>query len=303
MDTDNRGIHLHPDTTDQPDTPGMITGTREYLQTCSLVLNSVGIRHSIDQNHSILTVPAPYAKAAERQLSLYFKENKGWPERPEPANIPSSTETPPTLVMIGGLAIFYLVTGPWADKTFWFESGAVHSQAILEQGEWWRLITALTLHADQVHLLGNCVIGGFLVHMLCKTIGPGLGWLSLITCGALGNLLNIIVRDQAHLSVGFSTSIFAAIGLFSGLQILTRRRTKLREILVPLGAGAGLLAMLGAEGERTDLGAHFFGFACGVVVGFVMNRFDLQKIIDNHQLQEKLFVLTLLIIVISWMAA
>jgi len=303
MDRDISTLHLHQQMADQPDTPAIITGTREYLETCSLVLNSVGIHHSIDLQHSMLTIPAPYIKAAEQHLTLYFKENKGWPERPEPADIPSSTEKPPTLLMIGGLAIFYLVTGPWQDNVSWFKSGAVDSRAILEQGEWWRLITALTLHADQVHLLGNCVIGGFLVHMLCKTIGPGLGWLSLITCGALGNLLNIIVRDQVHLSVGFSTSIFAAIGLFSGLQILARKKTQLKDLLIPLGAGAGLLAMLGSEGERTDLGAHFFGFACGLAVGFLMNRFAIQKIIDNHRLQQKLFFLALLTIAVSWMAA
>lgn len=306
MDRDIHSHRLQPntvDTAEQPETAGIITGTTEYLETCSLVLNAVGIHHSLDRQHSTLIVPAPYAKAAELQLSLYFKENKGWPQRPEPVKIHSSTEKPPTILMIGGLAIFYLVTGPWQDQVFWFQSGAVNSRAILEQGEWWRLITALTLHADQVHLLGNCVIGGFLVHMLCKTIGPGLGWLSLIICGALGNFLNIMLRDQVHLSVGFSTSIFAAIGLFSGLQILARKKTQVREILIPLGAGAGLLAMLGTEGERTDLGAHFFGFACGLIFGFLLNQFSLQKIIDNHQLQHKLFLLTLIIIGVSWMAA
>lgn len=294
---------LYQERPDDTDSPSIITGSPEYLGTCSLVLNAVGIRHSLDLNQSTLTIPSQYAEAAQQQLSLYFNENKGWPVKPASVKIPSSTEKPPTILMIGGLVVFYLVTGPWQDKAFWFQSGAVDSQAILEKGEWWRLITALTLHADQVHLLGNCVIGGFLVHMLCKTIGPGLGWLSLITCGALGNFINIVVRDQSHHSVGFSTSIFATIGLFSGLQLLTGNRTHLKRLLVPLGAGAALLAMLGAEGERTDLGAHLFGFVCGICFGFLLNRFDIQKLTDNHQLQHKLFMITLVIIVGSWMIA
>lgn len=281
----------------------VLTGSTEYLETCSLVLHAVGIQHSLELNAPALTVPAAYSEAAQYQIGQYFHENAAWPERPAQAAMPSLGNNPPTLLMIGSLAIFFMVTGPWQEYAFWFRIGAIDSQAVLEQGEWWRLITALTLHADQLHLVGNCVIGGFLVHLLCKTIGSGIGWFSLITCGAMGNLLNILLRNQAHHSVGFSTSIFAAIGLFSGLQILTGNRTHFNKLLVPLGAGVALLAMLGTEGERTDLGAHFFGFASGLLFGFLLNRFDIHKLAKNAQLQQNMFLLTLLFILISWIAA
>lgn len=293
---------INPNDKDK-DAPLAITGSAEYLETCSLVLNAVNIPHSFNLNQFTLTVPAPYSHAAQHQLEMYFEENSGWPEKPVPGQIPLQNENPPTLLMIGGLVIFFLVTGSWQDHVFWFRAGAIDSLAILEQGEWWRLVTALTLHADQVHLVGNCVIGGFLVHLLCKSIGSGLGWFLLITCGVLGNLLNILLRDQAHHSVGFSTSIFAAIGLFSGLQILIGNRMRLQKFLVPLGAGVALLAMLGTEGERTDLGAHFFGFACGLVFGFLLNRLNIHKLAGNAQLQQKLFMLTLFIILASWVVA
>jgi rhomboid protease GluP len=280
----------------------ILTGSAEYLNTCSLVLNAVGIQHSLDQSQLTLAVPAAYSEAAQYQIAQYFYENTGWPDKPVQTTLPSLGNNPPTLLMIGALIIFFLITGPWQDHTLWFRFGAIDSKVILEQGEWWRLITALTLHADQVHLIGNCVIGGFLVHMLCKTIGSGIGWFSLITCGALGNFLNIMLRDQVHHSVGFSTSIFAVIGLFSGLQILTGNKIRFKNIIVPLGAGVGLLAMLGTEGERTDLGAHFFGFICGLVFGFILNRLNVHKIAGNVQLQQKMFLLTLVIILISWIA-
>jgi len=283
--------------------PLIFSGSAEYLETCSLVLSSVGIRHTFNPGNSTLTVPASSADAARYQLEQYFHENTGWPEKPARVKIPAQGGNPPTLLMIGGLIVFFLVTGPWSDNSPWFRAGAIDSRAILEQGEWWRLVTALTLHADQVHLLGNCIIGGFLVHMLCKTMGTGLGWFSLITCGALGNLLNILLRDQAHHSVGFSTSIFAAVGLFSGLQILAGRRINPKEFLAPLGAGAGLLAMLGTEGERTDLGAHFFGFACGLGFGFLVSRLEVHTLAGSDRLQKSLFVITMLVIFTSWMVA
>lgn len=297
------GQPLYEDRNDKDNLSGVYTGPVEYLETCSLVLSAVGIHHTFDRERSILTVPASQSDLAQRQLDLYFRENAGWPEVQVPVKVPTSTEKPPTLMMIGGLVLFFLVTGPWQENTLWFGSGAIDSQAILKHNEWWRLITALTLHADQVHLLGNCIIGGFLVHMLCRTIGSGLGWFSLIICGALGNFINIVVRDQAHHSVGFSTSIFAAIGLFSGLQMLAGNKPRLKGLLIPLGAGAGLLAMLGTEGERTDLGAHFFGFICGLSLGFLFSCLDVEKLVVNHSLQRKLFMITLMVILVSWMAA
>jgi len=295
--------HISREAADDSVTDLILNGSREHLDTCSLVLSAVGIPHAVNLQQSIITVPHAYSETARLQLKRYFQENRGWPEKKLPVKNQVSSDSPPTLLTIGGLALFYLVTGPWQGNNPWFAAGAVDSKAILDQGEWWRLITALTLHADQVHVLGNCVIGGFLVHLLCRAIGPGLGWFALIANGALGNLLNIMLRDHVHLSVGFSTSIFAAIGIFSGLQILSGNRIRLRELLLPLGAGTALLAMLGTEGKQTDLGAHFFGFACGLVFGFLLARFNVPKLTGNSPLQKTLLICTLVMVILSWTLA
>ena len=295
----------HPAETDSdvPRDAIVATGPPEHLAICSLVLNAVGIRHTLDLTRSALITPVESAGIARHHLEQYFEENKNWPEPPQTLHIEKPPGNPPTLLLIGLLAIFFLITGPWDAHSPWFAKGAVDSQLILHNGEWWRLITALTLHADQVHLLGNCIIGGFLVHLLCRTIGSGVGWSALIVCGALGNFLNIAARDVVHHSVGFSTSIFAAIGMFSGLQILAGRRNLLRNLVIPLGAGASLLALLGVEGERTDIGAHFFGFFCGLILGLLIRHFNIIRYSVTASVQEKLLVLTLSMVGISWVIA
>ncbi|HBI15092.1 MAG TPA: rhomboid family intramembrane serine protease [Desulfobulbaceae bacterium] len=295
--------HIEPGSADDQGDPVVASGSPEYLADCSLVLSAVGIKHSLNPQRTRLTVPAELADLSRDQLESYFEENRGWPERPPAPQFVGYSGNPPTLLTIGSLAVFYLVTGPWQDDVPWFARGAIDSSMILEQGQWWRLITALTLHADQVHLLGNCIIGGFIVHLLSRTVGYGLASLLLVFCGALGNFCNISIREAAHLSVGFSTAIFAGIGLLSGLQVLAGPLTRLRTLLVPIGAGAGLLAMLGTEGERTDLGAHLFGFLCGLVLGILARQFRVGRVINRSGLQEKLFVLTLAVILISWSIA
>lgn len=295
-----RNMILSPDPTDTDPEPLIAKGSPEYLALCSLVLSAVGIPHAYSPRRDGLTVSRDTADAARHHLEQYFEENRGWPERQAPQQQVHLTSNPPTLLIIGGLALFYWVTGPWDDNVPWFARGAVDSTAILRGGEWWRLVTALTLHADQAHLIGNCIIGGFIVHLLGKTAGSGLSLLLLVVCGAFGNLLNIVVRDQTHLSVGFSTSIFAAIGILSGMQLLAGHGSGLKSLLVPLGAGAALLAMLGAGGDRTDLGAHFYGFLCGLAVGMLARRTDLVRLANRTGRQLTLFALSLIIIALTW---
>jgi len=278
------------------------SGSPEHLATCSLVLNSVGIQHELHHQNGTLSVHVNHADAATRQIQIYFAENSDWPPPKSSVPIPSRGSHTPTLLMIGSLIIFFRVTGSWECGSHWFEIGAIDSQAILEHGQWWRLVTALSLHADQVHLIGNCIIGGFMVHLLCTTTGSGLGWLSLIILGSLGNLLNIAVRATPHHSVGFSTAIFAAIGIFSGLQI-QGRSLRIKHLLMPLGAGAGLLAFLGTEGEHTDLGAHFFGFLCGLGGGMLIRYLELTRRTDKDRHQRTLFLLALLIFSGCWILA
>ncbi|HFQ89451.1 MAG TPA: rhomboid family intramembrane serine protease [Desulfobulbus sp.] len=278
-------------------------GDPDDLETWSLVLSAVGIPHVIDPEQGLLLVAAADARAAADHIRAFREENRDWPPPPyQPPPGPAAGD-PPTLLAMGSLAVFYLLTGPWTPGNPWFLIGAIDSRAILEQHQWWRLVTALTLHADPVHLLGNCLIGGLMVHLLCRALGHGTGWLLLITTGATGNFLNIAFRGQEHYSVGFSTAVFAAIGCFSSLQAGTGRRNMIRQLLVSVGAGAALLAMLGTSGERTDLGAHLFGFLSGLAAGALVRPSGLLGLAADRNLQGMLFLLAQAVVVGCWLLA
>ena len=268
------------------------------LESLALVLEAVGIDYHIDEPNGELLVPVPYAAAAARELHLYQQENADWP--PKPPLVQAHGPEAPTLLMLSGLVLLFGVSGPWSQQGSWFARGMVDAQAIVEGGQWWRLITGLTLHADAVHLLGNCLFGGLMIHLLSKSIGYGLAWVSLLCCGALGNALNVLLRQAPHQSVGFSTAVFAVIGLLAALQVVRVRRQAWRHMLLPLGAGAALLALLGSEGERTDLGAHLFGFVAGLGVGWPLGLSWITKKYQSPRTQVLLFALTGLVIAGAW---
>jgi len=300
-----RRFNLKPRTRTADEAPELvrIAGKEPgQLESQSLVLSAVGIEHFLDEQTDELLVDAADTETAVFHLNEFQTENQHWPPPPPPRHT-LHPQTPPTLMMLGLLTLFYLHTGPWATESRWFSLGAIDSVAILTNGQWWRLVTALTLHADLVHLVGNCLISGITIHFLGRTTGYGLAWLLLIVDGAIGNLLNIILRRLPHISVGLSTSVFAAIGIFTGLQLTRLAARPIKELLLPLGAGAGLLAFLGSEGVRTDLGAHFFGFISGIGTGVLLGGTGLVEKVRRPIFQALCFGIALVTIVLAWLLA
>lgn len=264
----------------------------------SLVLWAAGIDHGVDdqQRQQRLLVRSGDFERANHEIYLYELEN---PEEDQPAGLPVQQFHPPTLIIMACLALWYGKTGTLEGYSHWFLKGAVQGESILVNHEWWRLVTGLTLHADLVHLLGNLVIGGVVVHLLCKMTGVGLGLFLVIFSGVLGNLCNVLWQPLSHSSIGFSTAVFGAIGCLSGLDMVRRR--SLRGVLIAVGAGFALLAMLGTGGGDVDLGAHLWGFGVGVVSGGLTYLVAMKK--DGFPpfwWQLSLFVLTLSVVVGAW---
>jgi membrane associated rhomboid family serine protease len=286
-----------------------LPASRQQADQWALVLRAANIPSAIEfeRRSWVIKVSPLHEKRALQEIAAFMEENSDWPPLQRIKKVPLPVLTkyqPPTILMMGALIIFFIITGPWSDGSAWFSQGAVSGRQILENGQWYRLVTALTLHADVVHLFGNIIIGGILVHFLCRLLGNGLGWFLILASGTLGNLMNILLHGTRHNSVGFSTAIFGTIGILSGYQAASKRSTALKEILLPLAAGAGLLAFLGAGGERTDLGAHFFGLLAGAGLGGLLVFLPSQRILINKtSLQTNLFLVSLAIVGLCWWVA
>jgi len=293
---------LHEENVPPDKTTVFATDNEHEALSCSLALSSVGISHhySETQDSLLLSVAPEQAAEADAQLKAYLHENENWPPKPT-----TSTDTfspmlqPPTLLLIGSLALLYTVTGPWSEHSLWFSRGAGDADAIINNHEYYRLLTALTLHADTVHLLGNCLFGGFLFHFFCKLTGNGLGLFSMVFTATLANYINVLLHGTNHHFVGFSTAVFSIIGMLAMISRGHRRDKRYLQIL-PFMAGAALLAMIGSSGERTDIGAHLFGLCCGLVMGWILSTPPLLKIRHSIMVQSAFFLLSLATIVIAW---
>ncbi len=237
----------------------------------ALVLESRRVPHRMRQTAGAFDIQVPswcLDRAAE-EIRLYLAENPHTMEARLGLRQPA--QAGPTLAAMLVLLLAHAAQGrAWPGlgryPGQWLEQGSAKAGLILA-GQWWRTVTALTLHADAAHVLANAVIGGIFISLVCRDVGSGLGWLLVLAAGAAGNAANAWVQPMAHDSLGFSTAVFGAAGLLSGLRAAEGRLSDLRGGLPPVAAGLGLLAMLGSSGENTDLAAHLFGFVAGVVLG------------------------------------
>ena len=241
----------------------------------ALVLTSIGIPYDIvhDSGTCVLIVPAEHSARAAEQLRLYDQENlpavrRRPPELKAQDALPGIVAYFLTLCLVAGMAGYGYFGADW------YGAGRVDG-TLIRNGEWWRTITALSLHADAPHLAGNLVFGVLFGLFAGRLLGSGVAWLLIIVCAALGNTVNTLLLDPAHRSIGASTAVFAALGLVAGFvfrgKLMSQERWPYR--WGPVVGGFALLMFTGTGGENTDIGAHLTGFLCGFGGGALLSPY------------------------------
>ena len=248
---------------------------RGQAESWTLVLEAMAIPHRVvptDIGFAVM-VPPKMVAPAMAALDAQDKEAAEGPLREV-----APPDHGPSFVGMGigvTLIAFFVVTGPraGADLQGWFRQGSAVSEAIVRNHEVWRAVTALTLHADIMHVAGNAVASLVFVTALGRWRGGWLAVLATLLAGFAGNLLTAYIYKTSHNVVGASTSTFGALGVLGGLQLVRRFRLhsvgRLRRALLGIAAALGLLAMLGM-GERSDVVAHATGTGFGVLFGALL---------------------------------
>ncbi len=238
----------------------------------ALVLASSQIPHKVvdDSSSCAIVVPAEYSARAMVELQLYDEENP--PPVPRPRKIIEYQDPVPGIVAY--LLVVSLIAWLAGNSVFgsdWYQLGRVDG-TLLREGEWWRPITALTLHSGLRHLVGNILFGTLFGLFAGRLLGSGLAWFAIVLSGAMGNALNTLLLESSHRSIGASTAVFAALGLVAGYvwraKLMSQERWSYR--VGPIVGGLALLMYTGTGDANTDIGAHLMGFLCGFVSGMLL---------------------------------
>jgi membrane associated rhomboid family serine protease len=278
--------------------PVRVARTSAQADEWALVLTAAGIAHAVaghDDGWSVL-VFAEDVHRAQEALAAYDRENVERVPPPEPPPYPWMSGVTAALLL---LAIFSM-TGPPSAGSSWFERGAAAAARVIGD-EPWRAVTALTLHASTVHVLGNAVATAVLLPPLVQRLGLGVALCLLLFSGALGNVLSALVHDPRHVAVGASTATFGAIGALGALRLLpSPAGTRPRHGWVVLAATLLLLAMLGTAPEA-DVIAHALGLVAGGALGVAAGVVVRQP--PRAPVQWALVVLAVLVVTGAWALA
>ena len=238
----------------------------------ALVLASSQIPHKVvdDSSTCALVVPAEFSARAVEELRLYDEENP--PPVPRPRKIIEYQDPVPGIVAyLVVVSLIAWLAGNSAFGSDWYQLGRVDG-TLLREGEWWRPITALTLHSGLRHLAGNILFGTLCGLFAGRLLGSGLAWFAIVVSGAMGNVLNTLLLESSHRSIGASTAVFAALGLVAGYvwraKLMSQERWPYR--VGPIVGGFALLMYTGTGDANTDIGAHLMGFLCGFSSGMLL---------------------------------
>ena len=239
-----------------------------------MVLRAMQIEHRVTEQPDgcHLLVPSGQAALAAEQLLLYARENppaqwEPWPE------IAARKGLPGAIAFVAALFVAYAIQSSFALGIDWTDTGQLIARRV-GAGEWWRAITALTLHGDAAHVAGNMVFGAFFGYLSGQYLGSGVALLAIVWSAGAGNIANALVQPGYHRSIGASTAVFAALGLVAAFVWGLSRRFALgwARRWAPVVGAVALLAYTGTGDEQTDIVAHLAGFLAGAAAGLALFR-------------------------------
>jgi len=278
------------------------------------VLSAKHLDYRLSQDHGrwTLHIPARLSASATAEIEAFEQDEAARlstppapPEQPSRQMIRTAHWT--AFWCAYTLVLFYIGLGPFDSTNALHNAGAM-SRTELLQGEWWRSITALTLHGGLTHLLANTLFLLFVGQAVMRELGRGLGPTLILAGGILGNYLAAYTAPPYQRSVGASTACFAALGIISTLQAarLYRRyrswQRVWRQAWIPIAAGIALLGLTGTS-PGSDIGAHLFGFLCGagIVIPAACRPTAIGKL--TAAMQWSLAAIAVIVVPVAWMLA
>lgn len=232
-------------------------------------LQDKSIRKILDQACSIIG-----KSNAEINNETYLKKNVLFDRIKDVTPVKKkSTIAAPIVILILLNTIIFLV-----DYVFFIKTGSkplenigIQSNEAVLNGEWWRLITSMFLHADVGHLAGNMLMLVFLNRILKNFYTDLQYWIIYFLSGITGSLFTLLMGPYV-LSLGASGAVMGFGGALFYRMFFGKNAKYFRHI----GSAATIVIMVvynliyGLSDSSVNNYAHFSGFAVGFVVALII---------------------------------
>ncbi|MCI3985696.1 rhomboid family intramembrane serine protease [Bacillus vallismortis] len=149
----------------------------------------------------------------------------------------------------------------WRDTVTGYNLGVAN-------GEWWRLITPVLLHAGFTHLLFNSMSIFLFAPALERMLGKARFLLVYAGSGIIGNIGTYVTEPLDYVHVGASGAVFGLFGVYLYMvvfrkELIGREHSKM---ILTLLAFAVLMSLINSN---INIMAHLFGLCGGFLLSFL----------------------------------
>ena len=184
---------------------------------------------------------------------------------------------PAVLVLILLNAVVFLLeisVGDLNDSEVLHRVGALEPYAVVVQGEYWRLFTALFLHGGFTHLLFNI----FALYILGPPLERSIGTIRFAVCYLVSGLassagvvgLTVLGFVQVSQLVGASGCIMGIVGTWAGFLVRHRHAPQAKQRLANVGLIVAIQVAFDLSTPQVSMAAHLCGLIAGFFLGLVL---------------------------------
>ena len=138
-------------------------------------------------------------------------------------------------------------------------------------GDWWRLLTAMFVHANLIHLLVKLFFFWFFGKRMEAILGGRSFLLFYLSCGLAGNLVTVAILPEA-MSYGASGAVYGLAGGLVAAFGMKVRRLSMRQWwkLALLAIWVAWTIHEGFSDAEINNAAHLGGLLAGLALGAIL---------------------------------
>jgi membrane associated rhomboid family serine protease len=234
----------------------------QILHPSAELREQVRLFHHLEtrQNHRTTFSPVPVEDEITQQ-----------PRRPHFRHAPAVL----ILILLNAAAfVFEISFGDWNDSEVLHQIGALEPYAVVVQGQYWRLFTALFLHGGFTHLLFNV----FALYVLGPPLERAIGAVRFTLCyliSGLGSsagvvLLTVIGLVQVTQLVGASGCIMGIVGAWAGFLLRHRHAPHAKQRLANIFMIIVIQTAFDLSTPQVSMAAHLCGLIAGFFLGLIL---------------------------------
>jgi membrane associated rhomboid family serine protease len=179
------------------------------------------------------------------------------------------------LILLNVLAfLFEISVGDLNDPEILHRAGALDPYAVVAQGEYWRLFTALFLHGGFTHLLFNV----FALYVLGPPLERAIGSFRFAVCYLVSGLassagvvcLMVLGFVQVAELVGASGCIMGIVGAWAGFLLRHRHVPQAKQRLGNVAMIIVIQIAFDLSTPQVSMAAHLCGLIAGFFLGLIL---------------------------------